>query len=80
MPALDWTENTWRKVLMTRMFRHTTGKTQEYRDGKMGLKYLLECLGLWVLELFLFWLALKTQGTSKENAAEFVMVIADKNQ
>ena len=49
MPALDWTENTWRKVLMTRMFRHTTGKTQEYRDGKMGLKYLLDYLGLWVL-------------------------------
>ena len=52
------------------------------RDGKIDLKFISwlswTCLGL--LQLLFFWLILKTMGTSANNAAEFVMLIADPTQ
>ena len=48
------------------------------------LKFIfLGCLGLWVpdhMQLLFLWLILKTLGTSTNNAAEFVMLIADPTQ
>ena len=50
---------------------------QGYRDGTMDLKSYFGLWGLEPMQLFLFWLILKTVGTSSKHAAKSIIPKAD---